>query len=456
MIRNTFTFLFTLLISLQLMADETIIQGKIKGFDSKTIKIGIYSDYITNEKKWLNEKVIENGSFKLGINLDEIKQVILKIEDKETSLFAEAGQVYNVALTFDEEANRGQAFNKYLNLSFSFPKATELNQQIKSFNNAYQGFFEQNYAKMMYKGANKETQAFLKSWRKKVENIELDFLKNYITYALANLEDIRGGENYTLENTFIKGQPILYHHKEYMNFFTQFYQEDFDQLTLKSGGQKMMKTLMFEESLDRTLEELNILKNFESAELAELYLLYGLFEVYHKKVINQESSQKILQEISKKGRTPENKEIAINILKALERYGKSMEAVNFTLLDAKGQEHSLTDYRGKKIYLSFWSNTSIPSLRELRVMQKLHAEYGDKVHFVSINLDDDKSFNEAVPNKNNYTWDFLHFGGNDELREAYQITTVPTYFLINEQGVISKAFAEGPIEMERTFFNMLK
>lgn len=456
MIRNTFTFLFTLLISLQLMADETIIQGKIKGFDSKTIKIGIYSDYITNEKKWLNEKVIENGSFKLGINLDEIKQVILKIEDKETSLFAEAGQVYNVALTFDEEANRGQAFNKYLNLSFSFPKATELNQQIKSFNNAYQGFFEQNYAKMMYKGANKETQAFLTSWRKKVENIELDFLKNYITYALANLEDIRGGENYTLENTFIKGQPILYHHKEYMNFFTQFYQEDFDQLTLKSGGQKMMKTLMFEESLDRTLEELNILKNFESAELAELYLLYGLFEVYHKKVINQESSQKILQEISKKGRTPENKEIAINILKALERYGKSMEAVNFTLLDAKGQEHSLTDYRGKQIYLSFWSNTSIPSLRELRVMQKLHAEYGDKVHFVSINLDDDKSFNEAVPNKNNYTWDFLHFGGNYELREAYQITTVPTYFLINEQGVISKAFAEGPIEMERTFFNMLK
>tara|TARA_B110000046_G_scaffold25332_2_gene24784 strand:+ start:2714 stop:4030 length:1317 start_codon:yes stop_codon:yes gene_type:complete len=438
------------------MADETIIQGKIKGFDSKTIKIGIYSDYITNEKKWLNEKVIENGSFKLGINLDEIKQVILKIEDKETSLFAEAGQVYNVALTFDEEANRGQAFNKYLNLSFSFPKATELNQQIKSFNNAYQGFFEQNYAKMMYKGANKETQAFLTSWRKKVENIELDFLKNYITYALANLEDIRGGENYTLENTFIKGQPILYHHKEYMNFFTQFYQEDFDQLTLKSGGQKMMKTLMFEESLDRTLEELNILKNFESAELAELYLLYGLFEVYHKKVINQESSQKILQEISKKGRTPENKEIAINILKALERYGKSMEAVNFTLLDAKGQEHSLTDYRGKQIYLSFWSNTSIPSLRELRVMQKLHAEYGDKVHFVSINLDDDKSFNEAVPNKNNYTWDFLHFGGNYELREAYQITTVPTYFLINEQGVISKAFAEGPIEMERTFFNMLK
>jgi len=456
MIRNTFALLFTLLISLQLIADETVIQGSIKGFDSKTIKVGVYSDYITNEKEWLNEQVIINGNFKLSINLDEIKQVILRIEDKETSLFAEVGQVYNVSLTFDEEANRGQSFNKFLNLSFPFPKATELNQQIKSFNKAYQDFFEQNYAKMMYKGANKETEAFLTSWRKKAESKELAFLKNYIIYALANLEDIRGGSNVTLENTFVKGQPILYHHKEYMNFFAQFYQEDFDQLTIKSGSQKMMKALMFEESLDRTLEELNILKNFESAELTELYLLYGVFEVYHKKVINQESSQKILQEITKKGQNQENKEIAGNILKALERYGKSMEAVNFTLLDANGKEHSLTDYKGKQVYLSFWSNTSIPSLRELKVMQKLHSEYGDKVHFVSINLDDDPSINKSVAQANKYTWDFLHFGGDYELREAYQITTVPTYFLINEQGGISKAFAEGPIEMERTFFNTLK
>ena len=456
MIRNSYALLFTLLTSLQLVADETVIQGSIKGFDSKTIKIGVYKDYITNEKEWLNEEIITDGNFKLSINLDEIKQVILRIEDKETSLFAEVGQVYNVTLSFDEEANRGQAFNKFLNLSFPFPKATELNQQIKSFNKAYQDFFEQNYAKMMYKGANKETEAFLTSWRKKAESKELAFLKNYIIYALANLENIRGGSNVTLENTFVKGQPILYHHKEYMNFFTQFYQEDFDQLTIKSGSQKMMKALMFEESLDRTLEGLNILKNFESAELTELYLLYGVFEVYHKKVINQESSQKILQQIAKKGQNQGNKEIAGNILKALERYGKSMEAVNFTLFDANGQEHSLTDYKGKQVYLSFWSNTSIPSLRELKVMQKLHAEYGEKVHFVSINLDDDPAINKSVAQTNNYTWDFLHFGDDYELREAYQITTVPTYFLINEQGGISKAFAEGPIEMERTFFNTLK
>lgn len=456
MIKNALTFIFALIISLQVIADETVIQGKINGFDSKTIKIGLYKDYITNEKEWLNEQIIENGNFKLSIDLTEINQVVLKIEDKETSLFVEAGKVYNIGLSFDEEANRGQAFNKFLNLSFPFPKATELNQQIKTFNIAYQDFFAANYAKMMYKGASKETDEFLSSWRKKQDAISTIFLKNYIKYALANLEDIRGGNKKTLESTYVKSQMILYSHKEYMNFFTQFYQEDFDQLTLKSGSQKMMKALMFEESLEQSLEELNTLKGFESAELTELYLLYGLYEVYHKKVINQESSRKILKQITEKGHSEENKKIATNILKAFERYGKTMQAANFTLLDTEGEEHSMVDYKGKQVYLSFWSNTSIPSLRELKVMQKLHLEYGDKVRFVSINLDDDASINKSIATKNNYTWDFLHFGGDYELREAYQVTTVPTYFLINEQGGMIKAFAEGPIEMERTFFNTLK
>jgi len=456
MIQKAFLFILTLLLNLQTTAEETVIQGKVEGFDSKTIKIGVYKDYITNEKEWLNEQVIENGNFKLTFDLDEINQVVLKIEDKETSLFAQAGQVYNISLSFDVEANIGQAFNKFLDLRFPFPKATELNQQIKSFNTAYQDFFEQNYAKMMYKGASKETQEFIASWTKKRESMNPIFLRNYVKYALANLEDIRGGNNTSLESTFIKGMPILYRHKEYMNFFTQFYQEDFDQLTIKKGSQKMMKALMFEESLERTLEELSLLKGFGSSELTEFYLLYGLYEVFHKKVINQESSTKILNQIAERGQSKENKKTAETILGVFKQSGRSMQAANFTLADAKGLEHSLQDYRGKQVYLSFWSNTSIPSLRELKVMQKLHAEYGNKVHFVSINLDDDKGINQSVATKNNYTWDFLHFGGDFELREKYQVVTVPTYFLINEQGGVSKAFAEGPIEMERTFFNTLK
>ena len=61
--RNFITLLFATLFYLTSFSVETIVQGKISGFDGKTIKIGIYSDYITNEKIWLNKLKIENIHF---------------------------------------------------------------------------------------------------------------------------------------------------------------------------------------------------------------------------------------------------------------------------------------------------------------------------------------------------------------------------------------------------------
>ncbi|MBL4710212.1 MAG: hypothetical protein JKY48_17410, partial [Flavobacteriales bacterium] len=281
-------------------AAETVIQGKIKGFDQKTIKVGFYKDYISFDKEWASSVIIKNGSFKLTIPVEETTQIILKVEDKETSFFAEAGKVYNLALSYDEEANRGQAFNKYLNLRFSFPKATETNQLIKKFNKSYEVFFADNYAKMMYKGAIKETQEFISKWENHDDFSSNNFVLNYVKYSLANLEHINGGSKEKLKQRFILGQDILYRQKEYMNFFTQFYQKSFDQLTLSGKSKEMLKAIMFEDDLQKALDEIKVLKNFQRDELAELYLLNGLFEVYHKKVINQESSRSFLKLIQKK------------------------------------------------------------------------------------------------------------------------------------------------------------
>lgn len=450
---STLLFLFCSFLSI---AAETVIQGKIEGFDQKIIKVGRYKDYITFEKEWITSVVIEDNSFRVTFPIEETTQILVKVEDKSTSFFAEAGKVYNLALSYDEEANRGQSFDKYLNLNFSFPKASETNQLIKKFNKAYEDFFAANYAKMMYKGATKETQEFIKKWENYSGFENNNFVLNYVKYSLANLEDVGGGSKEKLEQKFILEQPILYHQKEYMNFFTQFYQESFEQLTLKKESREMLKAIMFEDNLQTSLNELKKLKNFKRDELAELYLLNGLFEVYHKKVINQENSRNFLKQIQEKGKTNENRVIATNMLETFERFSRANNAVEFTLVDTDSKEHKLSDFRGKPVYLNFWSTASIPSLRELKVMQVLHEKYGKKIHFISINLDDDKTINQSIQSKNNYSWTFLHFGNDYDLKEKYQVTTIPTYFLIDENGGIIKAFAEGPVEVEKRLYNLVK
>ncbi|MBL4709665.1 MAG: TlpA family protein disulfide reductase, partial [Flavobacteriales bacterium] len=139
-----------------------------------------------------------------------------------------------------------------------------------------------------------------------------------------------------------------------------------------------------------------------------------------------------------------------------ERFSRANNAVEFTLLDTDSKEHKLSDFKGKPVYLNFWSTSSIPSLRELKVMKVLHQKYGKKIHFISINLDNDSTINQSIKAKNTYDWTFLHFGDDYDLREKYQVATIPTYFLINENGGIIKAFAEGPVDVERRLYNLVK
>lgn len=450
------SLLFSLcILGINLKATEVIIKGKIEGFDNKTLKLGYYKNYLTNEKSWQSTQKIIDGKFSFSTTTDEVKQFILRIEDKETSMYGEPGEVYVIKLTYSEATNRGQSFNKYLDLNFPFPKLEGINQQIKKFNKAYQNFMADNYQAIMIKKGAKQTNDFIALQSKLHQNQSNSFVKNYVRYTLANLEDINSVSTQKLVNRYLIKQPILYGNKEYINFFTQLFRSDLEQLALKKEGKPLLKALMLDENLNESLKEINELKGFSNLELAELYLLNGIYETYHKKIINQQSAKKLIKELVISGSSEAIKNLSKTILESLEELGKSTNAPVFTLKNTKNQEIGLSDFRGKIVYLNFWSIESIPSLRELRVIQKLNEKYGENVHFVSINIDEEDD-NKSIKEKYKFDWSFLHYGNDYELREKYQVTTIPSYFLIDEKGGMMRAFAENPVEVDRTFFNLFK
>ena len=146
---------------------STVLKGKVEGFENKVIKVGVHEDYITFREQWLAQTTITDGSFKLELPVKNIQQLIIKIDDKRTSLFVEDGAVYNLKLSYDETANQGRIFDKFLDLNFSYPQVGETNQLIKKFNKAYQDFFADNYQRMLIRGATEETTAFIEEWKKK-------------------------------------------------------------------------------------------------------------------------------------------------------------------------------------------------------------------------------------------------------------------------------------------------
>lgn len=459
--QRTFNFNMRLLIVILVFiafssteAQAIVIQGQVEGFNGKTLKVLAIRNYLTNQKETLAQTIIEENKFKVEIELSRTQQLFVKVEDKVSSFFAESGEVYNLALSYDPNKNQGKAYNKILDLKMAFPKPQELNQKIKSFNRAYQAFFSEHYEKFVVNAAQDAINQFITKMSKEAKYQTPKFMADYATYALANLEDINRVSDKTLFEKYLKGRAVLHHHKEYMNFFTQFYQEDFGQFCITKRGAELLKAIMFEQDLKKSLELVQAEKGFEQKELAELYLINGLFEVYHKKVVDPKSNLAMLAQLKEKASSTANRNTATAVIEHLEAFGKNKNAPSFSLYNSQDKLVKLNDFEGKYIYLGFWANWSIPSLKDLKIIQKLEEKYGDKVQFVSINLDEDKSFYKKTKIENRYPWPFLHYGNDYELREKYEVKSVPSYYLIDPDGKMLKPFAPGPAEVEKTLYQI--
>ena len=212
--QKLFSFLFLVgllfISTIQMNAAKTIVEGSIEEFEGKKIKVGIYTDYLTFEKQWLQAQTIKDGKFHFDLELTVTTHLLLEIEDKQTSLFAESGKTYFIKLSYDAALNQGKAFDKMLDLNFPIPQQNDINLEIRAFNKAYHDFFAENYQRFVIKAATKEIEAFVAKWDKRKATIQNEFVKNYISYSLANLEDINNVSDTKLYEKYFEQKPILW------------------------------------------------------------------------------------------------------------------------------------------------------------------------------------------------------------------------------------------------------
>jgi len=127
----------------------------------------------------------------------------------------------------------------------------------------------------------------------------------------------------------------------------------------------------------------------------------------------------------------------------------------FSLKDINKQIVSLSDFKGKYVYLNFWTSWCTTCQSEFGMMNKLKEIYGSKIAFVSISAD--KEFLTMVNylKTQKYNWQFLHFDDNYDLLEAYGINSYPIFVLIDTQGKIISYPALKPSESIANYFEYL-
>ncbi len=122
-----------------------------------------------------------------------------------------------------------------------------------------------------------------------------------------------------------------------------------------------------------------------------------------------------------------------------EPVGAGTVAPAFTLPDLDGKEMSLSDFRGKVVFLNFWATWCKPCEDEMPSMQKLYEDQeGKAFEIVAVSLDSEgpdvvREFVEEY----GLTFVVLH-DRRGRVKETYKTTGVPETFIIDQNGVIAE------------------
>jgi len=129
-----------------------------------------------------------------------------------------------------------------------------------------------------------------------------------------------------------------------------------------------------------------------------------------------------------------------------------MSSPPFNLTDTSGTMHSLSNFRGKVVYIDLWASWCGPCKEEIPYLRKVYEQYKDnpKIAFVSIasfDVQNRKRRYEIIKN-DQMSWLQLEDTTNS-FAKSYQATFIPRFILIDKLGNIVDCDAPRPSDTEK-------
>lgn len=127
-----------------------------------------------------------------------------------------------------------------------------------------------------------------------------------------------------------------------------------------------------------------------------------------------------------------------------ENEGK-IRPVDFTLKDQYGNEHKLSDYRGKTVFLNFWATWCPPCRQEMPYIEEIYNEYNKNQDDViilgvaspEVGREGTQEHVEKYLQKEGFTFPVaMDIKGGTMYK--YGINSFPSTFIINKEGYIEK------------------
>ena len=126
-------------------------------------------------------------------------------------------------------------------------------------------------------------------------------------------------------------------------------------------------------------------------------------------------------------------------------------APDFTLQDIKGNDVTLSSYKGKVVFVNFWATWCPPCRREIPAFIELKDELGEKGFTVLGIVVDPREFDKVAPYADKMGMNYPVLLDKNGVSNLYGgISSIPTTFVVNREGkVVERIVGSRPKDVFR-------
>ena len=443
----------------------THVYGTAKEYANSELIFYRYQDRITYIKEEVFRlKIDSEGKFEADFGVDMVTYIFAEFGIYYVYFYAEPNGNYELILPEYIEKTDGDLFNPYfqpteMQLGIKGMKNTDLNYLIMDFDYYYNRYFDLKMEELYINGLKSDVDTFINNINARYKKYDNPYFQQYRRYRIAALKNMATKSEYesALVYSYYSNKDILYDNPAYMDLFNSIYHNYFDNYLVSPGGADLYRVITYGHSISLLHKLIGSNPKHKRKQFRELVMLKGINDAFGNDNLQWLPLLLTLDSLYITTEYPIHQQMAQNIADNSLTMAKGTVALPFELPDTLGNMMSLTDFRGKYLYLQFANTQSYSSAAEFDVLKRIYDRYKGLCLFVTILTDSDKDKARKFIASKSLNWTFLFAKANDKVLSDYKVSAFPTYYLIDPYGMLVMSPAPSPTEnFEKYLFKIIE